>query len=866
MRRTRFALIACCLAPLLSCNGSTPPTGDPEPLACGPGGITFATRAAEGSAGGARDLFAGRAMKQARAGRVDDAAQIVQRPDPRQQIRLGDYLIINDKIAAYVEAPGVSDGYYELGGEIIALDRVGDDGRPLGRSTFGETMLMLSGQGLKPEKITIMNDGTDGKAAVLRVSGVLADIPFLTAGVLQALFHEQYDIPAAIDYILEPGSEVLKLRLTLLNPNAGALDMKPYRNVGFFQLSRQQMFAARTGYDTPSGAGLDYIAFDGGDVAFAMRTPGEKLKFYAEISGFVYANVPGFQLDGCATKTMDWAEYAVGGPGIDGALAAQRRSDNQGTDPWRAVSGRVLVGNEAVPGALVHARTNAGEYLSRVAADDQGRFTIHVPPGADVELTATGKGRPLATTVKLAADQAMADVRFPQSGVIEVTARDEDSGAALPVRVQVIPSKKPDGVPPSFGAPDEVRGRLHQDFAVTGKAQLVVTPGTHRVIVSRGFEWEIADKMVEVAEGQTVNVDATLRHSVDSTGVMCADFHIHSHFSADSSDDVEYKVKGAIADGLEIPVSSEHEWIIDFQPIIQKLGLTKWAYGFPSEEFTTFTWGHFGIIPIRPRPEKVNNGAIQWIGRKPPEVFHDIAQLPEQPVLIINHPSGGGFGAYFSSVHFTRASATGDSEMWSEEFGAIEVFNGSDLESNRGASVADWFSMLNAGKVRWAVGNSDSHSLRTSAVGYPRTCFRFGHDDPEKLSAEVVRDELARGNATVSGGLLIDVVGPGGERPGQTIESAPAKVGFDIVVQAPSWLEAKQLEAIVDGETVDTRPLQAVVTKTGAHRYEAHVEVSAPKNAKPTHWVVFHANDPGANLGPVLPANAPFAVSNPIFF
>ena len=49
--------------------------------------------------------------------------------------------------------------------------------------------------------------------------------------------------------------------------------------------------------------------------------------------------------------------------------------------------------------------------------------------------------------------------------------------------------------------------------------------------------------------------------------------------------------------------------------------------------------------------------------------------------------------------------------------------------------MADWFSMLSHGKNVWAVGNSDSHHIRTSPVGYPRTCIRFGHDDPEKLSA-----------------------------------------------------------------------------------------------------------------------------------
>mgnify|MGYP002381848297 CR=1 FL=1 len=867
MRRTLQSLavlVAAALSPT-ACNNAASNGGDDAgvPPICGVGGITLDSRFPEGDPVGARDLFMARAKGQARAGRVDDPAQIVIRPDARQKVRTGDFLILNDKIAAYIEAPGISDGYFEFGGEILALDRVGDDGRPIAKSTFGETMLFISKQGLKAEKITVINDGTDGKAAVLRVSGRLADIPFLQT--FEVLFRDSYDVPAAIDYVLEPGAEVLKLRLSLMNATETDLELADKRNAGFFQSSRQRMFAPGTGFDLPSGK-IDLLGFDGGDVAFAFRVPGQKLSFVTTISGFAYATVTGPTVETCGTKTIDLAEYAVGGPEIDGALAALRRTDNAGKDPWRVVSGRVLVGADPVPGAKVHARRAGGEYLTRVTADSMGRYSIHVPSGADVELIPTSLGNPIPAATKLAADQMTADLVFAANGIIQVTARDEGSNAALPVRVQVVPKDTPAATPLAFGIDDPLRGRLHQAFAVDGKATLVVPPGEHRVIVSRGFEWEILDRTVTVAAGQTVPVDAVLRHSVDSTGIMCSDFHIHSHYSADSSDDVEYKVKGAIADGLEIPVSSEHEWIIDFQPIIEKFGLTRWAFGFPSEEFTTFTWGHFGIIPIKPRPEAVNNGGIPWIGRTPPEVFHDIANLPEKPVLIVNHPSGGGFMAYFSSVHFNRTTASGDPDRWSEEFGAIEVFNASDLEGNRAKSVADWFALLNAGKVRWAVGNSDSHSLRSSPVGYPRTCFRFGHDDPTKLTAEAVRDELARGNAVVSGGLLIDVRGPNGEGPGQTIKGAGAKVGFDIVVQSPGWLEAKQIEVIVDGETVDVQSLRPVMTQTGAHRYENHLEVTPPKNAKATHWVVFHANNPGATLAPVLEGKNPFAVSNPIFF
>jgi hypothetical protein len=307
-------------------------------------------------------------------------------------------------------------------------------------------------------------------------------------------------------------------------------------------------------------------------------------------------------------------------------------------------------------------------------------------------------------------------------------------------------------------------------------------------------------------------------------------------------------------------VSSEHEWIIDFQPIVQRLGLTKWAFGMPSEELTTFTWGHFGVVPLYPREDQPNNGAVDWVGKSPPAFFHQVAELPEKPVFIVNHPSGTAFSSYFTAAALDRVKASGDPDLWSDEFGAIEVFNDSNFDVNRDKSVADWFALLNAGKTYWAVGNSDSHDRRTSPVGYPRTCLRFGHDDPTKLSPEAVRDVLRSGAATVSGGLYMTVEAPGGVGPGGSASPGAYKV----VVQSPSWFSATSLEVIVDGVTTETIPLTAVTSADPGKRYEATANVAATQS-RSRHWVVFHARSDG-DLAPLHPGRKPFAVSNPIFF
>jgi hypothetical protein len=433
----------------------------------------------------------------------------------------------------------------------------------------------------------------------------------------------------------------------------------------------------------------------------------------------------------------------------------------------------------------------------------------------------------------------------------------------VPVRVQVIPKTPVAPTPEAFGILDEVDGRLHQEFAVTGEAMLTVPPGEHRVIVSRGYEWELIDVSVTAAAGETVKIDASLEHSVNTTGWMCADFHIHSFFSADSNDSVEHKVKGAIADGLDIPVSSEHEWVIDFQPVIQGLDLTQWAFGMSSEELTTFTWGHFGVVPRDPHPEEVNNGAVEWIGKTPAQIFEAVKALPEKPVLIVNHPSGDGFTSYFTAAHYERDSGVGDPELWSALFDAVEVFNDSDFEDNRKDSVGDWFSLLNHGKTVWAVGSSDSHHLRTSPAGYPRTCMWFGHDDPTKLTAEAVRDALLSGAATVSGGLFMTVTGPGGERPGQTLGLSPGEAAtFTVTVEAPSFMKADTLETIVNGVTVNEEPLLPIGSGT-SKKFMNEVTVSIDPSV-PRSWVVFHAKGE-SDLSPLHPKRRPFAASNPIF-
>lgn len=839
---------ALALAMLMGCSDGA---DEPPPPCVGP--------IEAGDPNGHADPFGAKAAGQARAARLANVSVIAQPAHGRQPIQDGDFILVNDKIAVAIEDGGLSDGYGRFGGEILAIDKIGDDGKPMGLSKYVETLMGFGLTEPDPSSVSVTSDGSDGGEAVVRVVGRTKVIPFLD-GSLAKLFPSDFDLEVAFDYVLEPGAEHLLIRVSVANPDPEPLDFGVNKAgsdeiFGFFHGNHNALVTEGAGFDPKLDGMHPWVGFVGGQWGFAWRMAEGDIEYGINQSGFSLFNGPGWEAAGCSITTSDRVEVIAGGPWYDGLRETIRRVD--GEPAWRAISGVVRDGAGApVPRALVHELDADDLYQSRVESDENGAYTIHAPPGELVRLVAQAKGlRHDGTDVS--ADTEQTDLSFLPHATIHVTATRMGDARPLPVRIQVVPTTRQPVTPEEYGVLDERHDRLHQEFAITGDATLLVPPGAHQVLVSRGYEYELSDQTVTVAAGETAEVAAVLEHSVDSTGVMCADFHIHSIQSADSSDPIDYKVKGAIADGLDIPVSSEHEWVVDFGPIVESLGMGDWAFGSSSSELTTFTWGHFGVVPLVPRPGAYNNGAVDWLFKTPAEVFATVDALEEAPALIVNHPRGG-IGGYFSSVNLDKASGTAhNTELWSDNFDAIEVFNSSTFDDNRDGSVRDWFNLLNTGMRVFAVGSSDSHSLRSSPVGYARTCFFFGHDDPRQLTREAVRDAVLSGNSIVSGGLMMTVTGPNGERPGASV--SPGAATFTVTVEAPSFVGAQDLEVIVRGNTVRTEPLMPLGTGT-SNRWVNQVTLDLAAG----DWVVLHARGSG-DLSPLHPGRTPFAVSNPIF-
>lgn len=243
---------------------------------------------------------------------------------------------------------------------------------------------------------------------------------------------------------------------------------------------------------------------------------------------------------------------------------------------------------------------------------------------------------------------------------------------------------------------------------------------TYTLVASRGTEYERFEKEVTLTAGAVVNVTATIKRGIDSSGYVGSDFHLHSQFSLDSAARVDERVANYAAEGIEYAVSTDHNFVVDYQPSLQKLGLERFMNTGIGLELTTIDRGHFNGFPLDRGDGSLVDvdgdgkldtiasrtyGSIEWALRKPQDIFDDLRKLGRKdaagvvaPVIVqVNHPRDSILG-YFDQygVNPDTLEPEGivnallspnaqrhpefDKSNFSFDFDAIEVFNGKHFE------------------------------------------------------------------------------------------------------------------------------------------------------------------------------------------
>ena len=140
-----------------------------------------------------------------------------------------------------------------------------------------------------------------------------------------------------------------------------------------------------------------------------------------------------------------------------------------------------------------------------------------------------------------------------------------------------------------------------------GSGALELPPGTYMVYASRGLEYSIDSQSITVSSGGTTNLSLAIERVVNTSGYVSMDFHVHSGKSFDSSLPLVDRVASFLAEGVEVMVSTDHDFISDYAPMISSLSAEDEINSIIGDELT-------GGIPVPADPTQDGTVFPEGIG------------------------------------------------------------------------------------------------------------------------------------------------------------------------------------------------------------------------------------------------------------
>jgi hypothetical protein len=325
--------------------------------------------------------------------------------------------------------------------------------------------------------------------------------------------------------------------------------------------------------------------------------------------------------------------------------------------------------------------------FSATKTDEFGFYRAYLPAQTyAVEFRGTGipyegsLNKPTVHEVILKAKKTYTvDADFPATGGLHVLVKDQ-AGDPIAAKISVVGLEKSpdplnldsiagfiDAIGRYFGYDpnekgDDTFGLAKAFFADNSgdSGTLNLEPGNYHIVVSHGPEYDAFAQPLTISAGATTTVNAVVHQVVDTAGFVSMDTHVHAISSPDSTVTYKGRIASMLAEGVDFFVSTDHDHIHDSSPEIAEMGASSLVGTAPSDEITTFSYGHFNIWPLTVNNAKVNGGAVDW-GRDgttpgagypsngsydllPGEIFGGFD--PATHVIQINHFNSGTLGHF----------------------------------------------------------------------------------------------------------------------------------------------------------------------------------------------------------------------------
>jgi hypothetical protein len=551
-------------------------------------------------------------------------------------------------------------------------------------------------------------------------------------------------------------------------------------------------------------------------------------------------------------------------------------ADVNGT-PTLPVHGRVT---GAAARAIVVGRDSEGRPQVRARAGENGAFDLQVPATvvdwyASVE---PGRASPVVPFAPGTERDLVLDVS--PGGNVHVTVRDADTHEPLTARILF---RGVDGtVDPSFGPDYRASGAGPVMDSLRGDVVTPMPSGRYRVAATKGIEWSVDAKVVDVAPGAVTEIALAPRHVVPTPGVVGCDLHVHARPSFDSPVTPEDRVLSLAAAGIDFAVPTEHNIVGDYTSAVDTLGLKGDMSSVTGVEVTTLSkgFGHFGVFPYPPSKPVPPFRHTNMMA-----IFRAVREGDPHRYFQLNHPRLPKGIGYFANIGLDPNGPMSRVRP-RLDFDGIEVYNGYDIERpDRVEQVLrDYWALLDYGWRYTATGSSDSHRIQFHWAGYPRTMVALdpeGSPDADKQGFDplAVVSNIMKGHAIVTSGPILEL-SLGGAHPGDEVVTTDETIRGHLRVRAAPWVDVSRV-AIVVGQVggtytvaqtfdVPVRPAQ-VGPEEGALaeaeartvRFDRDLEVPVgPENG----WIMVIARG-DRRMDDVLPFMPvpPLGFSNPVY-
>jgi len=763
--------------------------------------------------------------------------------------KAGDWVIENDEVVFVIDQLGSSAGFAESGGNVVdAADaRTREDELGQMFTDFGTFPRQGVYQSLRPFK----ND--DGSAGI-RVSG-----------------YELYEGALKVEttYTLRPNDRALLLETTL--QNGGPTEITGIALGDAVQWGGAEKFAPgkSLGFRGPSKG--PYVGGVGRRASYALApTEGE----FDAVSGGSWTDTKAKEVSIQPGASVSFARVLLVGPRPDTAGIVSELAKMSGSAVGVVrISLADAAGKPVAPEAGMKAivSSESGAPLMSLVATAKG-FEGEVPPGKYTLTYSSSAGRrgiggPVAVHV---ASEREAHAVLSVSDAARIFGQCEDTAGAIPCKVTI---EGEEGTKtPDFGSAHVAGGAKNKITTHDGAFDVAVAPGKYRVTLSHGPETALVTYIETATAHQRVGRTSKLTRVVDTAGYVSTDFHQHTMLGADAPVSTRDRVISNAAENVEVAVSTEHNVVVDLQPIVEELGLQKVLVHLPGDEITTdanrHPWGHANIIPLDVDSAKARGGAPSVSGKTAHELFEEVRKIQEPHILQVNHPRAGITG-YFDQMGFDSKTGVGLKVGYDPGFDAIEVWNGRDPNA-RERVFADYLALLRTSHPVTPTADTDTHGIVGQEPGLPRTYVRVEKDDSldkwdEARTADLVKGVNLRRDVVLTNGPFLRVSANGAPIGGIAKPKAK-KVSVVVHVECAPWVEVKTIK-VVRASLPEAPIVKALAMKANASgAVIADVTLSLDSKGDDAFVVVVEGDKP---MTPVFDGDAkeiaPFAMSGAIW-